>query len=57
MKHKTTITDITRTHGYGPRGHGTWKVTCTCGWEAVSTQGGRNRAEAIYAYGHLRENR
>jgi hypothetical protein len=52
VKHETTVRDVTATRGYGPYGHGTYLVTCTCGWYQYSYLRGRNGAEYVVAYEH-----
>jgi len=46
MNHQTTITEDTHRVGYGPSGHGSWTVRCSCGWIITATHGGRNGAES-----------
>ncbi len=52
MKHEIILRDVTTTQGYGPYGHGTWLVSCSCGWQAYSTRGGRNGAEYTVGFEH-----
>lgn len=47
--HLTTVEDVTRTLGYGEAGHGTWRVSCICGWVGWTSHGGRNRALSLAA--------
>jgi hypothetical protein len=47
--HTTSVQDITSREGYGTLGHGTWLVSCSCGWRVRSTERGANRAEMTAA--------
>ena len=43
--HQTTVTDATDRRGYGPMGHGTWDITCSCGWVTSTNTGGKGAAD------------
>lgn len=55
MKHEIIVRDVTGVRGYGPYGHGTWLVACSCGWQEYSAYRGRNHAEYVVGFEHRQQ--
>lgn len=46
-QHTVKVIDASYIVGYGPNGHGTWKVLCSCGWTKYTSYGGKNYADMV----------